>query len=357
MEMRPLTQTELVDVKQAFSTRRVRTAEAAMLITAQYQPSHGDVVLAEIIRLGQHTGIQLVNGRRATTYVGDRLLLTYGARYAPDQFESCLPTDLDDCDLAASGGLASTVIASHGAMKSPTRLTIHGVLARSNGCPLKLGDFAITPPARQRPIPVIAVFGTSMNAGKTVTASSLVHGLSRSGLKVGAAKITGTGACGDFNAMLDAGAHCVCDFTDAGFATTIGLDGDTVAGISETLIDQLAFEGCEVAVVEVADGVYQRETAALAAHEHARKRYNGVVFASVDATGAVTGSTLLKSLGLNVLALSGVVSASPLAAREAMQHTGIPVIGKDALRSPDQIRPLYARLADQLPAGHIAIAA
>ena len=357
MEMRPFDQTDPKEVKQAFSTRRVHTSEAAMLITGLYQPRHGDVVLAEISRLGQHTGIQLPCGRRAAAYVGDRVVLAYGARYAPDQFESRLPEDLSDCDLAAGGGLASQVVAAHGSMKKPTRLKIHGVLARSNGTPLNLSDFAIPSPITRRRIPVIAVFGTSMNAGKTVTAASLVHGLSRSGMRVGAAKITGTGACGDFNAMQDAGAYQVCDFTDAGYPTTFGASNDEVVGISERLINYLTIQGCQVAVVEIADGVYQRETAALAAHVHARTRYNGIVFAAGDASGAIAGAAVLQGHGLNLLGVSGLVSASPLAAREAMLQTALPVLDKTDLRSPERARQLYAQLAETDSLEQLAVAA
>ena len=45
--------------------------------------------------------------------------------------------------------------------------------------------------------PVLIVAGTAMNAGKTTAAARLIKGLQRAGLRVGAAKVTGTGAGGD----------------------------------------------------------------------------------------------------------------------------------------------------------------
>ncbi len=55
-----------------------------------------------------------------------------------------------------------------------------------------------------------------MNAGKTTTAASLIKGVTAYGMKVGAAKITGTGAGGDFWFMIDSGTEPVLDFVDAG---------------------------------------------------------------------------------------------------------------------------------------------
>ena len=59
-----------------------------------------------------------------------------------------------------------------------------------------------------------------MNSGKTTTAAHLIKGLVQAGLKVGAAKLTGTGAVGDIWLMQDAGANLVLDFTDTGFPST-----------------------------------------------------------------------------------------------------------------------------------------
>ena len=51
----------------------------------------------------------------------------------------------------------------------------------------------------------------------------MVKGLTGAGYRVGAAKVTGTGAGGDLWLMRDHGAYEALDFTDAGMATTAGL--------------------------------------------------------------------------------------------------------------------------------------
>jgi hypothetical protein len=318
--------------KKSFSTRRVIDADATGLITDGYRPRPGDLVLATVEKLGQHTGIQLRHGRRARIYPGEQILLAYGSRYAPDQFEALIPEDLGACDLAAAGGLASRVVNAHSRMKSPTRLSIDGVLAREDGTPLNLAHYALTPAISRRDIPVFAVVGTSMNAGKTTTAAGLVHGLQRAGLRVGAAKITGTGACADFFALQDAGAEVVWDFTDAGHVTTYGIEASDVTRITEVILSQIRMKCCDVAVLEIADGVFQRETAAFLETAFAHETIDGLMFAAGDAAGAIAGSQWLKQRGHRVIGLSGVMTLSELQMREAAQITGTPVYTVHALR-------------------------
>jgi hypothetical protein len=77
-------------------------------------------------------------------------------------------------------------------------------------------------------------------------------------------------------------------------------------------------------VLEVADGLLQSETKALAASLPGFA--NGVVLAVSDALGAVAGAEILAGIGVPVRAVSGLVTASPLAAREAASATGLPVL-------------------------------
>lgn len=85
--------------KAAFTTRRVPLTEASALLTDRV-PQPGDVVLARVTSLGQHHSLQLTTGRRAKLYIGDEVIVAYGNRYAPDQFEAWLPDSLGPCQLA-----------------------------------------------------------------------------------------------------------------------------------------------------------------------------------------------------------------------------------------------------------------
>jgi len=122
--------------------------------------------------------------------------------------------------MLAGGGCIGKMISRDERIKSATTILPLGVIVRAEGSVINLADYAIGAADRAAQIPVIAVFGTSMNSGKTLATSMLAYGLRQSGWKVAAIKGTGTGAFGDYNQYVDTGAHYVGDFTDAGMVTT-----------------------------------------------------------------------------------------------------------------------------------------
>jgi len=93
-------------------------------------------------------------------------------------------------------------------------------------------------------------------------------------------------------------------------------------------------------VLEIADGLFQAETAALVASPRFARAVDGVLFAGSDALGVALGTRRLADLGLPVAGVTGVVTASPLATREAATATGLPVLDLDALRDPATVGAL-----------------
>nr|WP_257910301.1 hypothetical protein [Janibacter limosus] len=166
------------------------------------------------------------------------------------------------------------------------------------------------PRSEGRP-PVIAVFGSSMNSGKSTVLGSIVNGLVGAGLQVAAGKSTGTGAGNDPHHFRDAGASTVLDFTDFGHATTYRLGDQRIREIFVDMVDELAATGPDVVVIEVADGVYREETRRLLEDPAFHERVDRVVFASQDALGAVAGMQVLDAAGVTTAAVSGVVTSSP----------------------------------------------
>ena len=166
-----------------------------------------------------------------------------------------------------------------------------------------------------------------MNAGKTTTAAQLILGFSRRGLRVGAAKVTGTGSGGDVWKMVDAGATEVLDFTDAGHASTYCLPPRKVAKVAQQLHRHLAAAGCEIVVLEIADGLFQQETSALLESDAMASIVDGYLLAVTDSLSAAAGAQWLQSRQLPLLALCGTINKSALAAREAVAATGLPVVG------------------------------
>ena len=346
---RPLARERLGAARAAFVTRRVDLEDARTLLRGA-TPRAGDLALARVKRLRHHARLQLANGRRVQLFHGDEIVVCYGDRYAPQQFEAYVPATIGPCHLVASGGVAAHAVNWHQRIhRGPTEIEVLGILGDADGRALNLRHYALNPqrsealrPEAPRPR-LIVVAGTSMDSGKTTAGAHLVRGLSRAGLRVGAAKVTGTGACNDYFLMQDAGASIVLDFTDAGYVSTYRVGEPAIRRIVETLSAELGRHKLDVAVLEVADGLVQAETAALLSAAWFRHVIDGVVFCAQDAMGAKAGVDWLEQRGHEVLAVSGVLTAAPLAMREAGDLVQQPVIGLDGLSDRYVSRSLLDR--------------
>ena len=320
-------------VKWAFTTRRVNQEDVKALIEDTSLASSGDLVLAEIIQVGSHKRIQLASGRNSESHVGDLVVLCCGARYAPDQFEGIARVDMNKADLLAGGGVIGTKRKSHGRMSQPTQLKPLGLLADANGKVLNINQYKVKCMDEQPSIPIIAVTGTAMNSGKTTTAYSLVNGLHKSGKKVAAIKVTGTGAFGDFNAFIDAGAECVLDFTDAGMVTTYQQPIDRILSGSIDLFNKAKELGADVVVVELGDGILQDEAWQLLTNSTFRELISGIIFAAPDALSAIAGVDFIQNANLKLIAVSGLLTRSPLLCQEYHRFQEVPLWGKQDLSS------------------------
>ncbi|MDI3329234.1 MAG: DUF1611 domain-containing protein [Micrococcus sp.] len=303
-------------------------------------PRAGDVVVARVTEILNHKRIETPGSRKAILFPGALVMLAYGHRYAADQFLAHVPDSLEPCHLVAAGGVAGMVTERHVSVDDPTRIEPLGLLADDLGVVnlTRFAPYALNPvpclgaPAAElagalpgRPT-VIGVLGTSMNSGKSTAMATLVNGLTNAGLKVSAGKSTGTGAGNDPMIYHDGGAAKVLDFTDFGYPTTFRLDFEQVRSLTVNVIDALADTDTDVVVVEIADGVYQGETARLLRDPLFQAVVDRIVFAAGDALGAVGGVRELQEAGLDVAAVSGVLTSSPLATAEAREVLSVPVI-------------------------------
>lgn len=316
--------------KWAFTTRRVNRRDAIALSKSFARAVAGDLVLCQILEVGQHKNIQLSDRRNSTSYPGDLVVLCLGDRYAPDQFLARAEIKDDRIHLAAGGGIAGIVEQAHQRMNRPTSLLPLGLLVNAAGQVLNVSDYALPPKALNSDATVIGVLGASMNSGKTTAAACLAHGLQRAGHIVAGIKATGTGAFGDFNAFEDAGVP-VTDFTDAGMATTYKMPLERIERGFDTLVATAAAKGADMIVVEIADGVFQKETRAILSKSRIRNRLDGILFAAPGALAAFGGVTVLERYRLSPFAISGIVSRSPLASAEAAEMTGLPILSRENL--------------------------
>lgn len=344
--------------KRAFSVRNVPLSALRTVDNRPRRPQPGDIVVARVVDVGRLQCLQAPGGRRSALYPDDEVIVAYGNRYAPDAYEAECPRNLGLCELVAAGGLAGRILETNIKFASetspPTLLKPVGIFVDTGNKPLNLADFpSETRLLTRRTIPTVCVFGASMNAGKTTMAGGVIKGLTARGLTVGAAKVTGTCSGGDLFTFEDAGAVKTVDFTDAGFVSTYQEDTDCLIATTKTLIAALQAEQCEVGVIEIADGLFQRETAELLRDKRFRNLIDHWIFAADSAPSILTGLNMAQSIGLDIRAVSGSVTVSPLAVREVAAFANIPILtfpdlceGLEPMKWIEGTRDPLAGLAD-----------
>ncbi|MFC7404081.1 DUF1611 domain-containing protein [Georgenia alba] len=332
----------------AYTASRVDLTRTRAVLT-EGVPRFGDLVLASVTSVGHHARLENVHGRKAPLVEGTRVVVAYGRRYAPDQFEAVVPEDLGPCQLVAAGGVAGRVLSRHARVRGATELEPVGLLVDPSGRRLNTTDGAWSPPAAPAgPGPVVVlVAGASMNSGKTTTGAMLCAGMRAAGLRVGAAKVTGTGAGNDLWAFRDSGAHHAVDFTHAGYPSTWQVPVEQLVEVFLQSLDHLAAAGCDVVVVEIADGLYQPETAALLRHPVVQARHDGLLFAATDPLCATAGLGWLRDNGLEALAVTGLLSASVLGTREFTTAVDHPVWDSAVLSDGGHAGQLHATLLER----------
>jgi hypothetical protein len=311
--------------------------------TLERRPQVGDVVYGKVSHLGQHGSLENKQGRIHMLSEGTRALFVYGNRYAPDAFEGVVPDrDVRQVDLLARSGLIGTMREKNSATKDPTRVDVLGHALDDQGQPLNTLEHAPAPSRTEivegKPrARMILHVGTSMNSGKSTSAIACCWALSAMGHGVRASKVTGTASLKDILHMQDAGAEKVSDFSYLGFPSTYLLDLDAVRGIFVRLDAKFANNPQKFWVVEFADGILQRETAALLRDDFVRGRIHRLVFSAADAFGAIGGlHTLKEEFGLTPHAVSGRCTSSPLVVRELRERTNLPVFD-NVIRNLKQI--------------------
>lgn len=353
-EQRLMIEHTLKVAKWAFTTRRVQREAVQGIRDGVGAARSGDLVLGRVVQVGAHPRLQLADGRHSDLYEGDLLVVACGSRYASDQFEGVAQLEEFGADLLAGGGCLGTVRVRHARMRAPTRVQPLGLLVDGGGSVVNLSHFAMPPVPYAGSMKIMGVVGASMNAGKTAAVASLVHGLEQAGHRTAAIKATGTGAFGDWWAYHDAGASFVTDFTDAGMVSTYQQPLQRLREGLDSMLGAAEAAGCEVAVVELADGVLQEEARALLLDDFVRQYFGAFLFAAPDALAALGGQACMQALGYPILALTGLMTASPLNVKEAGKATGLPVYSREALRDASTAAGLLMQLPARQEVGALA---
>jgi hypothetical protein len=301
-------------------------------------PSVGDVLLCEVLSTGLHGRVETAVGARSKLFPGDRIACVVGNRYATSLLEGVGEISGEHADLLSASGVCGRVLARSDKAARPTSLRVLGQ-GEVDGQPLRLRDH-VSPTALAGLSGVVwfVVVGSAMDSGKTTACASLINGLVGAGYRVGAAKLTGTASARDVGSFRDAGAQPVVDFLDEGWPSTVGCSDEELLTLVTSLAGQLAGAGVEVGVLEIADGILQADTDFLIRALPDVLGDAAFVLTARESLAALAGVERLTAMGREVVAISGVLTASPLTQREVTRSTTTPcfatsVLGDELARS------------------------
>ena len=96
-------------VKHGFATRAVPPEEIGDVVPMRRAPRVGDMVAAEVLKVGKNKTLEVRSGVPMHLFEGDRIVGAFGHRYATDQYEGYVPEEpVEACDLLSVGGVASS---------------------------------------------------------------------------------------------------------------------------------------------------------------------------------------------------------------------------------------------------------
>jgi len=313
---------------------------SSRLIPMTHDPQPHDVMLARVQQMERHSRIELDSGRRALFYVGDLLAVAFGWRYATQQFFGDVPPLQPVYHMLSQGGVCGRVISAPDRFSDPTLLEPLGYLSDDDGKITNLRRHGIKELPNTPRVQTILVIGSSMDSGKTTMASNIIHGLTLAGNRVHAGKITGTACVKDVSRMQDSGAAKVLDFSQAGFASTAQASEEELFSGCKAIMSHLSADQPDYVVLEIADGIVQRETQMLLRFLTEEQLVDHVCLAVHDAMAGPTCLNLLhKKWGILPKVVSGAATVSPLSTDELRVMVPLP-----CLRTEDLIDPSVEKL-------------
>lgn len=298
------------------------------------RPQVGDLALVEVQEIGSHERITVHDNSRLRIYPGDYLIGVFGNRYATDAYEAVIEGG-DNLSLLTGCGMIGTVRSRHRSIGKPTLVKLVGFLSDYSRGQLNLPSMAFRVSEPRHPTRnLVTVVGTGMNSGKTTACVSLIKALSLQGMRVAACKLTGSVSNRDQDEMKAAGAVKMLDFSDYGFPSTYLMEKEELLLLYRTLMADLEIHQPDVMVMEIADGVLQRETKLLLEDSWLRQQLSGVLLAADNALSARYGVDMLQRMGHRVIGVTGVLTSSPLCMREFTEICDIPIAASAGVPGP-----------------------
>ena len=264
----------------------------------------GVVLVVEILNnKSTYNTLELTSGRMAKVARGDVMVGALGHRQALFGYSGHIPDKVQAGDVLQVlniGGVLGICDSVNPDKGKPFDCRVLGCvlqfpfLGERIGIPARVGhrklDYAA--PLDTHGVPVVALAGTCMEAGKTAAACAIVSRMRHRGLAVHAFKATGVSLRRDILAMEDSGARRSMIFTDLGIVTTTAASGPA---LTRTMLTEMTQGRPDVVVFELGDGIlgaYGVE--AILQEEDIRQSLTAVILSANDPVAAWGGVKLLR---------------------------------------------------------------
>jgi hypothetical protein len=362
--MKPVLLDKIASVTRACGLKR------EVRVAAEIPCEEGVVVALRVLNdKSTYNQVELPSGRMAQVKRGDVVAGALGHRKALFGYSGHLPERLapgDVIQLLNIGGVAGICDSINPNLGQPFDAEVLGTilsfpyLGERIGVPARVGErkLDLAAPLATHGVPVVALVGSCMNAGKTAAACALVQELAHRRLVVDAAKTTGVSLRRDILAMEDAGARRTAIFTDLGVVTTTA--GNAPA-LSRALVSQLADGGAtrpDLIVVELGDGLIGTYGVdAILAAPDLRDAFTAVVLAANDPVAAWGGVEILRrEYGIRPAAVTGPATDNAVGTTLIEARTGVPAINArtDAPRLAEVVLAALGPALAGRPTGELA---
>ncbi len=326
--------TVVVD-KVASITQALNLGRELRVATTDIPCDEGVVLVVEVLtNKSTYNTLELTSGRMAKVAKGDVIVGALGHRQALFGYSGHLPESVKEGDIIQVlniGGVLGMCDSANPEKGRPFDARVIGVvlqfpyLGERIGVPARVGyrrlDYNCT--VNTRNVPVVALVGTCMEAGKTAAACVIVSRMRHRGLNVHAFKATGVSLRRDILAMEDAGARRSMIFTDLGVVTTTAKTGPA---ITRALLTEMAEGEPDVIIFELGDGIlgaYGVE--AILSSPDIRDSLTSVVLSANDPVAAWGGVKLLREqFGIEPSVVTGPATDNAVGVNIIRDKFGVP---------------------------------
>jgi len=304
-------------------------------ISTEIPSEEGVVVVVEVLTTkSTYNTLELTSGRMAKVGKGDIVVGALGHRKALFGYSGHVPPALQAGDIIQMlniGGVLGICDSINPDKGKPFDCRVLGValhfpyLGERIGVPARVGLRRLDLDAQleSRQVPVVALAGTCMEAGKTAAACAIISRMRHRGLVIDAFKATGVSLRRDVLAMEDAGARRSAIFTDLGVVTTTRVNGPA---LTRTMLTELTTGKPDVIVFELGDGILGTYGVdAILECPDIRAALTGVVLSANDPVAAWGGVKLLRDrFGIEPCVVTGPATDNQVGVEIITTQMGVP---------------------------------